>query len=215
MATIPRFTLVQIDAAQDGHAAVVPWDPGAYEQPGLSTAHKLLGVTMTDSEFGEPIAVMRRGTLRDVARQNAEVWAVGEILWAKADGSITNTRPAAPLVLVLVGTVFETVGVLHTIDVDVCVLPSLGELSGVSVEAPADKDVLIYKVATHLWEPRQIDHGADLAGLGDDDHAQYLKEEASGGVASEVPDHTHENAATCGSVADTEHAVIAGRMFGG
>jgi hypothetical protein len=176
MATIARFTLVQIVGADDEHASVVPWAPAAYEQPGLATAHKLHGVTMTASEYLEPIAVMRRGTLRDVARQNGETWAVGDILWAKSDGSITKTRPAAPLPLVVVGTVFETVGVAHTVDVDVRVLPSLGELSGVSVETPADKDVFIYKASTHLWEPRQLDHGGDIAGLLDDDHPQYQLE---------------------------------------
>jgi len=45
----------------------------------------------------------------------------------------------------------------------------------------------------------QVDHGG-LAGLADDDHVQYLKEEASGGLASEVPDHTHQAAATCGKL---------------
>ena len=32
------------------------------------------------------------------------------------------------------------------------------------------------------------DHG-DLTGLADDDHAHYLKEKASGGLAAEIPDH--------------------------
>ena len=162
---IARFTLVQISGVDSGHAAVIPWGPAAYEQPGLSTAHKLLGVTMTASEYEEPLAVMRRGVLRDVARQNAETWAVGDVLWAKNDGSITKTRPAAPLPLVVVGTVFETVDVLHTVDVDVRVLPSLGELSGVSVETPANLDVFIYKASTHVWEPRQLVHNTDISGL--------------------------------------------------
>jgi hypothetical protein len=36
------------------------------------------------------------------------------------------------------------------------------------------------------------DHGA-LTGLGDDDHAQYLKERVSGGAGTEVPVHTHQS----------------------
>ena len=36
------------------------------------------------------------------------------------------------------------------------------------------------------------DHGA-LSGLGDDDHTQYLKEKASGGVAAEIPLHDHSS----------------------
>ena len=51
-----------------------------------------------------------------------------------------------------------------------------------------------------------IDHGG-LAGLTDDDHTQYLKEEASGGLASEVPDHTHADASQAGTVA---HSALTG-----
>ncbi len=47
---------------------------------------------------------------------------------------------------------------------------------------------------------RVIDDHGEFAGLGDDDHAQYLKEEASGGVASEVPDHTHADASEAGAI---------------
>ena len=43
------------------------------------------------------------------------------------------------------------------------------------------------------------DHGA-LTGLSDDDHAQYLKEKASGGLASELPEHTHESASEGGTI---------------
>ncbi|HSE46471.1 MAG TPA: hypothetical protein VLA89_14190 [Gemmatimonadales bacterium] len=51
-----------------------------------------------------------------------------------------------------------------------------------------------------------IDHGG-LAGLTDDDHTQYLKEEASGGLASEVPDHTHADGSQAGTVA---HSALTG-----
>jgi hypothetical protein len=50
------------------------------------------------------------------------------------------------------------------------------------------------------------DHGA-LGGLADDDHAQYLKEKASGGAASEIPVHTHASAGEAGTVA---HADLTG-----
>jgi hypothetical protein len=113
-------------------------------------------VTITTSELGEQVVVMRRGQLRDVARQNSETWAVGDVLWAKSDGSITKTRPTAPLPLVVIGTVWETVGSLHSVDVDVRVLPSLGELSGVLVETPVDKDVFIFDAGTNTWTPRQL-----------------------------------------------------------
>ncbi|MFH1067731.1 MAG: DUF3463 domain-containing protein, partial [bacterium] len=44
-----------------------------------------------------------------------------------------------------------------------------------------------------------VDHGA-TTGLTDDDHTQYLKEDASGGTAAETPDHTHADATTCGTI---------------
>jgi len=37
-----------------------------------------------------------------------------------------------------------------------------------------------------------------LQGLLDDDHTQYLKEKASGGLASETPEHAHQATASCG-----------------
>jgi len=48
-------------------------------------------------------------------------------------------------------------------------------------------------------DPAAIDHGL-LAGLGDDDHAHYLKEKASGGLASEVPTHAHTGASEAGTL---------------
>src|SRR3990167_11329765 len=43
------------------------------------------------------------------------------------------------------------------------------------------------------------DHGG-LTGLGDDDHTLYLKEKASGGLASETPTHAHSGAAEAGQL---------------
>lgn len=155
---IARFTVVEIVDTLNGKPTVKAWAPAASEQPGLSTAHKILGVTMTASNYQEQVAVMKRGYLRAVTEQNGESWAVGDILWAKNNGSITKTRPAAPLPFILVGTVFadEGSGGPFTVDIDVRVLPSLGELSGVKVEAPVNKDVFIYNDATDVWEPRQL-----------------------------------------------------------
>jgi len=197
---IARFTVVKLVASQDGRPSVRPWSPAAYEEPALTTGHLVLGVSTTAAETFEEVTVMRSGYLRDVARQNGETWAVGDILYGKADGSITKSRPAGPLPQVIVGVVFETIGVLHTVDVDVRVLPSIMELSGVAREAPVNLDALLYNGTSHAYVPRQIDHGADLAGLADDDHTQYLKEKASGGTAAEVPAHNHSSDAEGGPI---------------
>lgn len=212
MATINRFTLVQLaSGALDSKPTVNQWNPSAYEEPALTTGHIILGVAMTDSDYEQPVAVMKRGFMREVTPQNSESWSVGDILYGKSDGSITKTRPAGPLPQVIVGTVFES-GLdptesftICTIDVDVRVLPSIAELSGVTRETLANLDVLIYNGTTHAWVPRQIDHGGDIAGLLDDDHTQYLKEKASGGTAAETPEHTHQSAATCGTL---DHGLV-------
>jgi hypothetical protein len=51
-----------------------------------------------------------------------------------------------------------------------------------------------------------VDHG-EMGGLLDDDHTQYLKEKASGGVAAEVPTHTHADSANAGTV---DHGALDG-----
>jgi hypothetical protein len=68
-----------------------------------------------------------------------------------------------------------------------------------------------YKAASLLntsWERTSFSgsHG-DLSDLGDDDHTQYLKEKASGGLAAEVPTHTHADAANAGTV---DHGALTG-----
>jgi hypothetical protein len=66
----------------------------------------------------------------------------------------------------------------------------------------ADAGKPIVLDAAGLIDPSMLpaaDHGG-LTGRDDDDHTQYLKEEASGGAASEVPDHTHQSTAECGKL---------------
>jgi hypothetical protein len=53
--------------------------------------------------------------------------------------------------------------------------------------------------ATVSFDETQIDHG-NIGGLGDDDHTQYMKEKAFGGVAAEVPTHDHSAAAEGGTL---------------
>jgi len=178
---IDRFKLVRLSSgALDSKPVVEQWVGAAYEEPALTSGHVILGVTMTAADYEQPVAVMKRGYLRDVYSQNSESWSIGDILYGKSDGSITKTRPAGPLPQVIVGTVFDTYtdqgeNTVHTIDVDVRVLPSIAELSGVTRETLTDLDVLIYNGTTHAWVPRQIDHGGDIAGLLDDDHPLYQR----------------------------------------
>lgn len=80
----------------------------------------------------------------------------------------------------------------------------IGDLKDVVHLTPfVDDDILLYSEAQEQWRAKPIAGAIEhhhLAGLADDDHLHYLKEEASGGLASEVPDHTHRNAAECGQI---------------
>jgi len=53
------------------------------------------------------------------------------------------------------------------------IVSALGEISDVDVPSPLDGYVTYWDAASGLWKCKQLDHG-ELAGLGDDDHTQYL-----------------------------------------
>jgi hypothetical protein len=157
---ISKFTVVTILGVDDNKPSVEPWSPNSYEHPANTTSPKILGVTMTDSEYLAPVAVMRRGYLRDVTPATGS-WSVGDLLWAQADSTVHNTRPAGPLPQVFIGTVFDSTGgsAPYVVEVNVTVLPNIGELSGVDRQTPSDLEVLIFKESTQVWEPRPLDYG--------------------------------------------------------
>ncbi len=168
MATIAKFTVVYTDAAASNKSEVKVWAGGS-AAPTLDTALRITGVTLTSSVTGEHVAVMKRGYIRGVTPGGSPV--AGDLLWAQADGSVSKTKPTPPTVLVFIGTYIGG-SVVH---VDLKVFPSLSELSHVKIETPAEFDVMIWDPAEFAFVPRKIDHGADLAGLADDDHPQYTQ----------------------------------------
>jgi hypothetical protein len=177
MATISKLTLVEVVAASSGLPTIQKWSTTTYEQPGLGASRKILGVTATDCTDGQDIAAIMKGYLRSCPMQGGETWVVGDVLWATTAGAATKTRPTAPFPLVCLGVVFAVSGSNADVAVNVNVIPSVAELSNVLVDAPADKDILIYNATNHYYETRQIDHGGDIeaTSLLDDDHPQYLQ----------------------------------------
>jgi len=168
--SVPRFSLVQVVAAGGAGALQIrPWTETGLEQPELTGSNGIVGVTMTDSQDGETVAVMSRGIMRDVYAQNAEAWGIGDQLWAlQADGTITNVRPPAPEKQVFVGTIFD--GTLDDgyvepwhVDVAVRILPEITELSGVSRITPVDKQIIVYRDDDGVWEGRQIRNSRDTS----------------------------------------------------
>jgi hypothetical protein len=187
-----RVVMLEFDEGSD-NPRVVPWTHSSGNLP--------WGVTATSSTTDQDVVTLIYGIVRACAMQNGETWVLGDSLWAKADGTITKTRPVAPTAQVYVGSVIKVLGGLCDIAVSLKAMDKLGEISNVNRETLVDKDVLIYKESSLYWEPRQLDHNTDLANVATGDvHTQYLKEKASGGTAAEVPEHTHDSTAQGGLV---------------
>jgi hypothetical protein len=171
---IPVLSVVYADSlASSGLLGVKLWtSPDSTAPPMLGTTRRIVGVTMDEAQLDGQVPVMQVGILRLTGTLGL---VAGDQLWAQADGSIGTTRLTAPAPQVFIGTVISDTGSNYVLDVNVNVLPEIGELSRVQREAPIDKDVLVYRIDTGVWEPRPLDHGSDLAGLLDDDHPQYKK----------------------------------------
>ena len=170
MADVQKFTVVRVVGQLNQRAHVEPMDPADDAAPALVFAHKTVGVTQTDADSDDPVSILRNGYVRGLTSAHITGWepSAGALLWCGAGGKPTTTLPTSGP-LILVGTYIGN-GIA---DVNVQVFPSIGELSFVKRESPAEYDVLIWSDADGAYVPRQIDHGQDLAGLGDDDHPQY------------------------------------------
>lgn len=152
---IARFSVVR-NYSTNAFLRVKPW-LSSTEEPDLTNARQIFGVTMTDSTIGQPVQVMRKGYMRTIPFRSGETWNFNDTLWAFGDGTVTNVRPSGPTPQIYVGTVIQVSGTDADVAVDVQIIPSLGELSGVSQETPVDLDVFIFNAATSVWEPRQAE----------------------------------------------------------
>ena len=94
MADINKFTVVYVDGADSSLAQVKKWDGGS-AAPTLDKSRRILGVTLTDSNAAEKVAVMKRGYIRSVTPGGSP--SAGDLLWAQADGSVSKTKPTPPL----------------------------------------------------------------------------------------------------------------------
>lgn len=90
-------------------------------------------------------------------------------------------------------TIKHSTGNISTIDGNDL---ALGSTSDIFVGVRVDAEDTVFEVFRNS-AVAGADHGS-LTGLTDDDHTQYLKEKASGGAASEVPEHNHSAAGEAG-----------------
>jgi hypothetical protein len=190
---IPPFSVVYVSSGVADTAirpGVAPWD-GSAETFGaqLGTSQRVTGVTLHGSDDGEPLQVVRRGIVRGINLPKAgyEGWAVGDTLWAdrSAPGEPTKfPEESGEYARIFIGTVIQATEV-WTVDVDVRVLPTLGELSFVALGV-GDLFVPMFDAAAG-WVPKQVDHNAHLATLqGGAADEYYHLTEAAAGVAESI-----------------------------
>lgn len=171
MSYIDRFRLVFVDGLDGGRPAFTVYDPGQDMDGTIAFGHRLVGMTMSEGDGSEPMAVMRGGWFRDLATGDITGWEpdANDLLWAGDGGKPTTTRPTTGP-QILVGTYLGS-GIAS---VQLTVFPGPSDLSWVDRDALEDLDVLIWDAASGQWQPRQLVHGTDLAGLDADDHPQYV-----------------------------------------
>lgn len=132
-----------------------------HEYPRLTATHAVAGVLLADASNNQPCSVMRSGIAREVVDMNAEGWVAGDTLWAGSDGYPTNVRLSAEAgCQIYIGRVYNATFVesgtpdyyVYDIDVNVQVLPSIGELSNVAYNAgPEDNSRFVFHAEDSTW----------------------------------------------------------------
>jgi len=181
MIILQVVTITAAGGAISGHTQVEPYSVGVPEFPAHFTSRKTLGVQMFDATHQTQVGVLQSGLIRDVT--TGETWNVGDLLWCTPDGLPTNVRPTAPAAQIYIGVVVSGVwdgeggnwSVPYWVDVNVQIIPTIGELSGVFLDAaPPDRAFLVFHDETKTWVPQTLhstvwptnDYIVDQAGYG-------------------------------------------------
>jgi hypothetical protein len=149
---------VVVPRSTDGTlVTVAPWDGSTEHQPELTDSP--MAVVVPSLSAGDFCVAIAKGIARGVS-DGDETWGVGDSIWAAADGTLTYDRPDAPTPSIYVGRVIGRPSEISPWDlhVDVRVIPGIGELSGVSREAPESLDVMVYDATLGAWVPRALFH---------------------------------------------------------
>ena len=152
MADFPKFTVVYSVGASSGLGQVAKFNPYAGSAGSVVAAHSILGVSMTDAESAENLTVLRAGYMRGLGADDITGWepSDGALLWCDTNGTVTATRPTTGL-QVCIGTYLG-----GGVDVNVHVLPSIGDLSYVSRVSPAQSYVFVWDELEGAYVPRQL-----------------------------------------------------------
>ena len=152
MADIPRFRVVTTYGATSGRANVKLYEPGLEGPSGLVAGHSILGLTATASDVDEEVTIVRSAYVRGLGAADITGWepSVGALLWCGDNGQPTTTKPEGARVIV--GTYMGG----GACDVNVEIIPTLGELSFVAADTPEDLDILVWDETESAWKLRSI-----------------------------------------------------------
>jgi hypothetical protein len=168
---IDKGTVVRFDGAlgASGHLKMAP-----FLADGTYPSEYIMGVAAHDVPNGDDGYVVHFGAVRGIDTETPN-WNEGDLLYVSSTvtGELTSTAPSAPNNIILVAAVVNR----HSQNGELFVRPTLSANilndEAILYTSLSDNDTLVYNSAIGAFENTPFDHGG-LAGLGDDDHTQYL-----------------------------------------
>jgi len=147
--TIFNGQVVRVSGAQ-GNNAVISLGNNKYD----TTAFTIIGLATQDIPNNQSGYVTFFGEVRDIP---TDEWPAKSILWADSiDGGMTNIRPIAPNIAVVIGSVFRSHPTEGVVGVRVIPVFRLSWLSDVKAQGAQDQwDLLYWNTDSVRWELTQ------------------------------------------------------------
>jgi len=147
---IVRLSGVTLDYNSDGEElpTVELYDATQEQVPAFFYGHRVVGLALGDADVAELCAVLSRGRWHTTTLGGSN----GDLVWWDGAGFILGPD-AGSTVRCFVGTIVSDDAVNAIVDVDVQLLPTLGELSFMATVTPEDYFVPIFHEADTFWTP--------------------------------------------------------------
>lgn len=161
--TIPDGTLVMAAGTlgASGRITAAPWD-------GESPSKYIMGIATEDILNGADGYVTHFGKVRGIQTDGAnygQSWSDGDIIYAGANGGLTNVLPEAPNSKTTVAIVIRAQGSNGTLFVRPTYGSNLSEDELVHLVALGDNDTLIYNASAGRFENRTPEQARQALGL--------------------------------------------------
>jgi hypothetical protein len=156
--TLLKGTLVSaVDAEPSGRIDVAPFEVTGLEGSelrvmGMVVSNITVGTNGTVMSFGTLTGLDTRGDTASALAVGDETWAEGDILYAHpiVDGKLTNVKPQHDLAVAFITVRHSSSG-----QIAIRIVPGNNHLEwmhDVSIDSPADNEVLAYDSTSSLWK---------------------------------------------------------------